>query len=136
MADLTYTGWSSVKSLDVYRASGALLSSDAYNWKDTLRVGVGANYKLDPNTKLRFGLAFDQTPSNDVNRTPRLPDQDRTWLALGVQYKMSQSGTMDVGYAHEFFKDATVNNAAAAGRLIGTFNVKADILSVQYSHRF
>ena len=136
MADLTYTGWSSVKSLDVYRASGALLSSDAYNWKDTLRVGVGANYKLDPNTKLRFGLAFDPTPSNDVNRTARLPDQDCTWLALGVQYKMSQSGTMDVGYAHEFVKDATVNNAAAAGRLIGTFNVKADILSVQYSHRF
>ena len=73
MADLTYTGWSSVKSLDVYYNSGTRLSSDAYNWKDTLRIGVGANYKLDPNTKLRFGLAFDPTPTNDVNRTPRLP---------------------------------------------------------------
>jgi len=136
MADLTYTGWSSVKSLDVYRASGTLLSSDPYNWKDTLRISVGGNYKLDPNTKLRFGLALDPTPSNDLNRTARLPDQDRTWLAFGVQYKMSQSGTLDVGYAHEFVKDATVNNAAAAGRLIGTYNNKADILSVQYSHRF
>jgi long-chain fatty acid transport protein len=136
MADLTYTGWGNIKSLDVYRTSGALLSSDPYNWKDTLRVGVGANYKLDPNTKLRFGLAFDPTPTNDVNRTPRLPDQDRTWRAFGVQYKMGQSGTVDVGYAHEFVKDSTVNNAAAAGRLIGTFSNKADILSVQYSHRF
>lgn len=113
-----------------------MLSSDPYNWKDTLRVGVGANFKLDPNTKLRFGLAFDPTPTNDVNRTPRLPDQDRTWLAFGVQYKTGQSGTVDVGYAHEFVKDSTVNNAAAAGRLIGTFSNKADILSVQYSHRF
>lgn len=136
MADLTYTGWGSVKRLDVYRTSGALLTSEVFNWKDTLRVGVGANYKLNQDTKLRFGLAFDPTPTNDVDRSPRLPDQDRTWLAFGVQYKPNKQGVLEVGYAHEFVKDARVNNAAAAGRLIGTFKVKADILSVQYSHRF
>lgn len=143
MADLTHTGWSSVKRLDVYRtttapagAAGTLLTSEVFNWKDTLRVGIGANYKVDDRTKLRFGLAFDPTPTTDVDRSPRLPDQDRTWLAFGVQYKPSKQGVLEVGYAHEFVKDAQVNSAAAAGRLIGTFKDKADILSVQYSHRF
>lgn len=142
MADLTYTGWSSVKRLDVIRNSGAAanttLTSLVFNWKDTWRLGVGANYKLNPDTKLRFGLAFDQTPTNDIDRTPRLPDQDRTWLAFGVQYKPSKTGTLEVGYAHEFVKDASVNVAVppAPGRLTGTFENKADILSVQYSHRF
>jgi len=151
MADLTYTGWSSVKRLDVIRttatagpppaggAAGSPLTSLQFNWKDTWRVGVGANYKLDDQTKLRFGLAFDPTPTNDIDRTPRLPDEDRTWVAFGVQYKPSKQGTLEVGYAHEFIKDAKINAGTAnpaAGRLIGTFESKADILSVQYSHRF
>lgn len=144
MADLTHTGWSSIKQLAVFRANtvpagaaGTLLAApDQFNWKDTLRVGLGANYKYNERTKLRMGIAFDPTPTNDVDRSPRLPDQDRTWLAFGVQYKPSKEGVLEVGYAHEFIKDAQVNNAAAAGRLIGTFNNKADILSVQYSHRF
>ena len=148
MADLTYTGWSSVKRLDVIRtsstlapppaggAAGSTLTSLQFNWKDTLRIGVGANYKYDDKTKFRFGLALDPTPTNDVDRTARLPDQDRTWLAIGVQYKPTKEGVLEVGYAHEFVKDATVNNATVAGRLNGSFSNKADILSVQYSHKF
>ena len=142
MADLTYTGWSKIKRLDIIRTSGPLagqpVTSLLFNWKDTLRYGVGANYKLDGKTKLRFGLAFDETPTNDIDRTPRLPDQDRTWVAFGVQYKPNNQGTLEVGYAHEFVKDATVSATPnpAVGRLNGTFNNKADILSVQYSHRF
>jgi long-chain fatty acid transport protein len=142
MADITYTGWSKVKRLDIIRtsgaAAGATLTSLVFNWKDTLRYGVGANYKVDDKTKLRFGLAFDETPTNDIDRTPRLPDQDRTCVALGVQYKPNRQGTLEVGYAHEFVKDATVSATPnpAIGRLNGTFSNKADILSVQYSHRF
>jgi len=142
MADITYTGWSSVKRLEVIRtsgaSSGATLTTLQFNWKDTYRFGVGANYKLDDKTKLRFGLALDQSPTNNVDRTLRLPDQDRTWVAFGVQYKPSKQGAVEVGYAHEFVKDATVNTTPnpAAGRLIGTYKNKADILSVQYSHLF
>jgi long-chain fatty acid transport protein len=143
MADMTYTGWSNVKRLDVVRtsgpAAGAVLTTEVFNWKDTLRLGVGANYKMNDQTKLRFGLAFDPTPSNDIDRTARLPDQDRTWVAFGVQYKPTKEGTVEVGYAHEFVKDSTISAtplAPAGGRLNGTFNSKADILSVQYSHRF
>lgn len=151
MADLTYTGWSNIKRLDIIRTTasigpapaggpaGSTITSLAFNWKDTLRIGIGANYKLDAKTKLRMGLAFDPTPTNDVDRTPRLPDQDRTWLAFGVQYKPSKEGTLEVGYAHEFVKDASVATTTAVtpgSFLRGSFNNKADILSVQYSHRF
>lgn len=141
MGDVTYTGWSKIKRLDIIRTSGATagatLTSLVFNWKDTLRYGVGANYRMNDQTKLRFGLAFDETPTNDIDRTPRLPDQDRTWVALGVQYKPNKQGTVEVGYAHEFVKDSSVNTTVtAAGTLRGTFENKADILSVQYSHRF
>lgn len=144
MGDVTWTGWSDVKRLDVVRttasiagAVGSTASTLLFNWKDTMRFGVGANYKLNEQTKLRFGLALDETPTNDTDRTPRLPDEDRTWLAFGVQYKPSKQGTLEVGYAHEFVKDASINTTVAgAGTLRGSFSNKADILSVQYSHRF
>ena len=141
MGDLTWTGWSSVQQLEIIRTSGALsgqtLSTLRFQWDDTLRYAVGANYKMSPQTKLRFGLAFDETPTKDETRTPRLPDQDRTWVALGVQYKPSKTGILDVGYAHEFIDDAKINNSqGAAGQLTGTFKNKADIFSVQYAHSF
>ncbi|MBI4190838.1 MAG: outer membrane protein transport protein [Betaproteobacteria bacterium] len=146
MADVTWTGWSSVQRLNVTCASvsavcpavGGTLTALSFNWKDTLRFGVGANYKLNNQTKLRFGLAFDETPTNDVDRTPRLPDQDRTWIAFGVQYKPSKAGVLEMGYAHEFIRDARVSTSVppAPGALNGSFENRADILSIQYSHSF
>jgi len=93
---------------------------------------------MSPQTKWRFGLAFDETPTNDTTRSPRLPDQDRTWVAFGLQWKPSKTSILDVGYAHEFIKDAKVNTTVAGvpGALVGTFKNQADILSVQYSMSF
>ena len=141
MGDLTWTGWSTLQRFDAIRTTGAqagtIVDFETFNWKDVWRYSIGANYKMSPQTKFRFGLAFDETPTNDVDRTPRLPDEDRTWVALGVQYKPSKTSILDVGYAHEFIKDAKINNTiAGAGSLIGTFKNKADIFSVQYSQSF
>lgn len=143
MGDISWTGWSSVQQLVVIRTNtGAVLTTLPFQWKDTWRFGVGANYKVNDRMKLRFGLALDETPTNDATRTPRLPDQDRTWVAFGMQYRVSKAGVLDWGYAHEFIKDARVNvpvpgfTTCAAGCLTGSFNNKADIFSVQYSHSF
>ena len=139
MADATWTGWSRLKALSVVRTNGAggTLTTLPFNWQDTWRGSVGANYKVNDAWKLRAGLAYDKTPTNDVDRTARLPDQDRTWLAFGAQMLIGKAGKLDVGYAHEFIKDAAVNNRNVVGqRLIGSFDNKVDILSIQYSHAF
>lgn len=145
MGDITWTGWSSVQQLVVTRSGavgpGTVLQTIPFQWQDTWRFGVGANYKFSDQMKLRMGVARDQTPTNDLTRTPRLPDQDRTWLAFGIQYKPSKQGALEIGYAHEFVKDAAVNVPAvgttcAAGCLTGSFKNKADIISIQYSHSF
>jgi len=142
MADITWTGWSHVKRLDVVRTSGALAGtapvSLTFNWEDTMRYSVGANYKYNDAWKFKFGVAYDETPTNQIDRTARLPDENRKWLALGAQWKMSKSGVLDFGYAHEFISDASVNNRApiTGQTLVGRFKDQADILSVQYSHSF
>lgn len=139
MADLTWTGWSSFDKLTLVRDSGAVLSSTPENWRDTYRLSVGANYRYSDAWKWRFGVAYDQTPVRDAFRTPRIPDNNRTWVAVGGQYKVSKAAVVDFGYAHLFVPDASVNQnqaAAGAGILVGKYDSKVDILSVQYSHSF
>jgi long-chain fatty acid transport protein len=142
MGDVTWTGWNHLQRLAVVRTSGPLTGTApvalTFNWSNTWRSSIGANYKPNATWKFRAGVAYDKTPTNDVDRTPRLPDQDRTWLALGAQMRVSKAGTLDVGYAHEFIKDASVNNVAPVTglRLVGQFQNQVDILSIQYSHSF
>ncbi|MCE9639491.1 MAG: outer membrane protein transport protein, partial [Betaproteobacteria bacterium] len=142
MWDITWTRWSRVKSIAFVHTSlvpGATVSTLTFNWRDTMRYSIGANYKMNDSWKFRLGTAYDESPTNDVDRTSRIPDQNRIWAAAGVQYRITKSAALDFGYAHEFIKKATVNNAVTgvAGRLIGEFNnSSADIISLQYTQSF
>jgi long-chain fatty acid transport protein len=138
MGDVTWTRWSRVDRLNVVRTTGAVLNTLTLNWDNTTRVSIGMNYKPNPIWKFRFGVAYDPTPTNDRDRTARLPDEDRLWVAFGAQYRLSDASTLDVGYAHEFIRDASVNNTVAGvpGALVGAFENKADIVSVQFNHSF
>jgi long-chain fatty acid transport protein len=139
MGDVTWTRWSRLERLTIVRTTGAVLSILPLAWDDTTRISLGLNYKPNATWKFRFGIAHDPTPTNDVDRTPRLPDQDRTWVAVGAQYRLSKASTLDFGYAHEFIRDASVNvpaPAPAPGFLNGKFENKADIFSVQFNYAF
>jgi long-chain fatty acid transport protein len=149
MADLTWTRWSRIKSVvptcrevsfGVCPVAGNALVGGTLptNWKNTWRISVGASYKYSPTWKFRFGLAYDPTPTNDTDRTARLPDEDRFWVALGAQYAVSKNGKIDLGYAHEFLRDSDVNTQVfgTAFRQRGHFDNRADILTAAYSHSF
>lgn len=139
MADATWTGWGVFQQLKIDRANGANLTTVQEKWDDTWRISVGANHHYNDKWTARIGVAFDQTPVSDEHRTARIPDEDRTWLALGGQYKPSKEGAVDFGYAHLFVKDASIADkqaAAGKGSLIGNYENSVDIISVQYTHSF
>lgn len=142
LGDLSWTGWAKIPELRILTSSGATLAVTDESWRNTLRVAFGGNYKWNDQTKVRFGLAFDQTPVDDAHRTPRLPDSNRVWLSLGVQYKPAKLSALDVGYTHIFIKDGSINDnggttaAPTKGTLIGTYENHVDILGVQYSQTF
>lgn len=146
LADVTWTEWSSFKSMVVVRFNGVILENTPQNWGNTWRAGLGVNYHADDRWTYRAGVAYDQSPVPEAYRTPRIPDQDRVWLALGARYKVSRAGALDVGYTHIFVKDPQLSmtgapaltSAQALGRgsLVGNYSNKIDILSVQYRHSF
>lgn len=137
LADLSWTGWSDFEVLNIVNSAGtSVVTPTTENWDDSFRVSVGANYHLNSKLTLRGGVAFDETPVSDRYRTARIPDQDRTWLAFGAQYRLSPSSTIDMGYAHLFVKDARISELRSGLTLTGTYDASVDILSFQYTHTF
>jgi long-chain fatty acid transport protein len=140
MADVAWTGWSSIQDLRIVRDSGQVLSVTPERWEDTWRYAVGATYQLNEQWKLRGGVAYDETNVPDSTRTARLPDSDRTWVAVGAQWNPGNAWVVDVGYAHLFAKDASMNqddgNAVARGFLLGEQGSTVDIVSAQVAYKF
>ena len=109
LADFTWTGWSSLQDLSIYRASGAGLTSTPLEFEDSWRVGLGANYRVAETFKVRGGVAYDRTPVQDADRTPRLPDEDRIWVAGGAQWEVFENFALDAGVAYIFVSEASSN---------------------------
>ncbi|MFW2456381.1 OmpP1/FadL family transporter, partial [Methyloversatilis discipulorum] len=140
LGDVSWTGWSSLQELSINRTDGVNVTTEDLRWRDTWRVAFGGTYAYTDAVKLKFGLAWDQTPVRDATRLPRVPDEDRFWLSLGLQWKPTADSAVDVGYAHIFVKDAKLNNGGTTplttGRIVGEYENSVDILGVQYSTRF
>lgn len=140
MADAQWTGWSTLKDLTFIRNEGPVLASTPENFDDVWRVSVGANYRVNDRWMMRGGVAFDQSPVNDVDRTPRLPDSDRVWLAVGAQYKHSANLVVDAGFTYIIVDDSTINTNAGStaqyGLLRGNYDSNVVIVSLQAALRF
>jgi long-chain fatty acid transport protein len=137
LADITWTGWSAFDVLTVRRTSGTVVSSTNENWQDSWRYSLGVTWHQNAAWTWRAGVAYDETPVEDAYRTPRIPDESRTWIALGGQYRLSGKSALDFGYAYLFVEDASINSAVAgAGTLLGNYDNSVNILSAQYTYAF
>lgn len=148
LGDVSWTGWSSIPKVDIYRTSGPLSGQIAQtlhtDFRDTWRFAVGANYAVNDAWKVKFGVAYDQTPVPDAeHRLVSLPDNDRTWLSLGAAWKPSKTMTVDFGGAYLFVKSSEINNDQRSanvtqnrGLVKGNFDANAIILGAQLSMAF
>ena len=140
LADVAWTGWSSIQELRIVRDSGTVLLVTPEKWQDTWRYAFGATYQISDQWKLRGGVGFDETNVPNSTRTARLPDEDRTWVAVGAQWNPGAALVVDVGYAHLFTHNASMNqtdgNAAARGFLLGEQESSVDIVAAQLSFKF
>lgn len=141
LGDVSWTGWSSVDKVDIMRSSGALAQTLDTDFQDTWRVALGANYQLNDAWKLKFGVAFDETPvKNAEKRLTSLPDNDRIWFSVGGQWKASKASTLDMGVSYLYVDDTKINNGSPAdlqkGLVKGEYDSSVWILGAQYSMSF
>jgi long-chain fatty acid transport protein len=137
LGDVSWTGWNSVDKLQLVKTNtGALAQTLDLNLRDAWRAALGANYKVNEAWKLKFGVAFDQTPVHDTEHRPvSLPDSNRTAVATGVQWKPTKASTLDFGVEYLFMQETDINNSSN-GFVKGDYDNNALILGCQYSMSF
>jgi len=113
--------------------------------EDVNRYSIGLTYAPGGAWTYRAGLARDKTPVPSAElRTPRLSDADRTWVALGIGYRRSNTFRLDFAYAYLMLEDVSTNKSAGApgdenffrGNLTGNSEARAHILGAQAHWRF
>lgn len=143
MAQIEWTQWSDFDRLVVKFDNNTPDSVTVNNWNDSWFGSIGANYRLTDRWMLRGGLAYDQTPIPDPrHRTPRIPDTDRKWLALGATYSPFNRFDVTASWVHLFLNNGKSNlkasdeGNAARGNLTGTYQLSADVFALQLGWRF
>ena len=147
MADVTWTNWSDIDTLDIKLQDGSR-SVAVWDYDDSWRYSIGAEFKPSRTWTFRTGVALDETPvPKDSLRSPRVPDNDRTWLTLGMTYRHTPNLSFDFGYAHIFVDDPKLKNVSdnhdpSQGQttgfhsLSGDYDASVDILSAQVNWKF
>jgi long-chain fatty acid transport protein len=145
LGDVTWTHWSTIDTINaVQNSTGATLQSIKLGLDDAWRISFGLNYHLSSAWMLKGGVAWDQTPVKDEFRGVRLPDADRYWLSVGAKWRPANNFWIDVGYAHLFVKNASINQTQtnpAVGPLstnvvAGSYDNSIDILGAQLTYQF
>ncbi len=131
-ANATLTAW---KTFDAFTIKyNEVQSTTKLDWKNSLYLALGADYRLDPKLTLRWGLSRDQGVTTDATRTPRTPDNDRTGLTIGAGYQVTTSVKVNAAYQRLILKDTKVDlsdtdypDAAGRGNLTASYDIKPQL---------
>jgi long-chain fatty acid transport protein len=146
MMDATWYRYSNFQQLKIEFDSTAAPSITAEHWKDAWRVSLGGNWRVNPDLLLRAGVSYDKSPVSAAYRSPSLPDSDRTWFALGSNYKLSPQLDFDISLGYVKLKDAPMAAtddgegitpcSCAMSTARGNYQSSAKTLGLQLNYKF
>lgn len=138
-ASAVWTNWSKFKDL-ILVSDGVQMVTLPQNYQNSWTLSVGGDYQLNDQWVLRGGLSWDQTPTTDATRDPRVPDNDRKIVSIGVGYKPTEHLTIDAAYSHQFLSDPRINNTAplalGGGNMNGSFSDAGNVASLTATYQF
>jgi long-chain fatty acid transport protein len=147
-AGATWTRWSRLKDITVNNegvtaAGGGALAplivgtiKEEQNWHDTWAYALGTSYQLNKQWVLRSGLTFDQSPTNNTDRSPRIPTGDRAIFSVGAGFSPTDDWTIDVAYSYLKEEDVRVNGENALGSYHAKYENSANGFGVGATYRF
>ncbi len=139
MADIFHTWWSKFDELNIQFSSGAPPIVVPEKWENVWRYSIGTTYQLNERVQLRGGLVIDESPvPGDAYRSPRIPDEDRLWVSLGMGYQMSDQFRLDLAYVHILVDDPVINNNTHTDgeHLVGSMDATVSLISFGGSYTF
>jgi long-chain fatty acid transport protein len=111
-------GWEDWSEMDevllTTGSNGAVLARD---WHDTYRSAAGVDYRLDDRWTLRAGMAYDTSPTNDIDRTADMPIDEQFRYAVGADYLRNNGMKISGSLLYADYGDAGIDNSRSRGVL-------------------
>lgn len=137
MADVSKTGWTSLRTIDIDYDSNQPNTIEVFDWQGTVMLSLGGEYKLSDALTLRAGVARDEAPVSTEHRTPRLPDNDRTWYSAGVTWAASDALEISGAFTRIQVEDPEMDIVSSSGsRLVGDAQGHANIFGISAQYKF
>jgi long-chain fatty acid transport protein len=139
MGDIAWTRWSRLQSVPIVFQNAATPSTVLpLDYKDAVRYAIGFEWYPTKSLTFRLGFAYDETPIQGATfRTPRIPDNNRYLVSAGLRWSLTRFMDIDIGYAHLFVEDPTVDFTDSQGHeLKGTIDAAVDIVSASITFRW
>ena len=145
-----WTRWNRIQDIVIVTDSSLVANNVLeLNWENVISANIGIDYFYSDKLTFRAGYMFDESPTSDEFRTPRIHDEDRNWFAVGASYKANEHLQLDVGFTHILVDDADINlsdpiagpplspAAVVTNNLVGEYDDSdVNILSLQAVYKF
>ncbi|SRR5579883_178216 len=140
MTTLERMQWSSIKNVTQHNPVALVAVGKAvvpvvvptvtvpYYFHDTWRAGVGFHYLATPKLLTRLGVAYDEDPNNTSVQTSTSPGADAIITMLGATYKFTKALTLDVRYAHYFYKNKNIDTTLVGSNQNGSLHETRDVI--------
>ena len=139
-ASARWTQWSVFDTFTMYTPTGSAapggFQQQHYDWHDTVTFALGADYKINENWTWRFGGAYDPSPTKSAsNRTNRIPDVNRIWVATGFSYETG-NWQLDGGFAHLFMHKGWTRSDLNHEVIPAQYSSRSNMYSLNLQYKF
>jgi long-chain fatty acid transport protein len=124
MGDFGWENWSKFGQVDVAVVSDTTTSlTTTSKYDDTYHVGVGTQYRLNPEWLLNGGFAYDSSMVSAANRSIALPVGATYKWGLGANWLMSEKVKLGFSYELAYMGDMSIsqNRGPLAGQVTGAY---------------
>lgn len=131
-----WINWAKFKTIDITLADDSH-TVQAQNYKNTVTLRLGGEYKINDKAAVRAGYIYDPTPVPSTTLSARLPDIDRHDVTVGGSYKINKN--LDAHLAALLVIPGTNESSNADPYMPihkGTYDVTAFVASLGLAGRF
>jgi long-chain fatty acid transport protein len=128
-------------SISLASAAGSNSVTADRNFNDTWHYAIGTQYRFASQWRLSAGVAYDDSPVDDEDRTPDMPLDRQIRYATGIQYDLSEDMTIGAAYTFLDTGKAKIELDGAdnpqRGELIGDYSSNyVNFVNVNVIYRF
>jgi long-chain fatty acid transport protein len=113
LGTFNWEDWSKADNLNLTLGPAQIAATTGF--KDTYKIGIGANYLVAEDWLLQTGLMFDTSALDNSSRTTAIPVDQQIRFAFGFQHDLNDAVTLGASFVYVNLGDAKVRTASVGG---------------------